>query len=723
MKSCLRLLTPCRPAPSGVPVFTRQHQRQFESLVFLTCRGLKMASPSEEELKAKLQSLQEQQVKAGDHVRLLKQQKAPLPDINAAVEALKNLKLQVEEATKALKPKSDKIDFNRAGFSKMLTQRFFLTPSFEIYGGVAGLYDLGPPGCAIKANLLAQWRQHFVLTENMLEVDCTSVTPDQVLAVSGHKAKFSDLMVKDTVNGNCFRADHLLEQHLEKLLEAKGVSAELAHEIKNVIAQADALSIEAMGECIKKYNVCAPDTGNAVSHPEPFNLMFATQIGPTGKNPGFLRPETAQGIFINFKRLLEYNGGRLPFAAAQIGQAFRNEIAPRSGLLRVREFTLAEIEHFVNTSDKSHPKFAGLADTVLTLFPRDQQTTTHKPIEITIGEAVKQKIVDNETLGYFIVRTYLFLTSVGIKRDRLRFRQHLRDEMAHYATDCWDAEIQNSYGWTECVGIADRSAFDLTAHSAATKEPLVAFVEYKDGHKQVELLEVKLDNGLIGRTYKAKAKPLQTYLGGLSEAEAEKLNAALEADGKATVTVGSDSFEVTKPMISFARVQKRVTGENITPGVIEPSFGIGRILYSLLEHAFWTREGDEQRGVLSLPPTIAPVKVSVLPLLANNPALHKPVPRIVNLLQSAGISTKLDDSGVAIGRKYARTDEIGIPFGITIDHTTVEDDTITVRERDSQQQIRVKIDEVGDVISKLIDGRLLWADVYSKYPQVKVALE
>ncbi len=158
-----------------------------------------------------------------------------------------------------------------------------------------------------------------------------------------------------------------------------------------------------------------------------------------------MRPETAQGMFVNFSRLLEFNGGKLPFAASQIGQAFRNEIAPRSGLLRVREFTLAEIEHFVNPADKRHPKFPSVANLVLTLYPRENQTGTKQMVQMTIGQAVSSGTVANETLGYFIARTYLFLLAAGIKQERLRFRQHLRDEMAHYATDCWDAEINNSY--------------------------------------------------------------------------------------------------------------------------------------------------------------------------------------------------------------------------------------------------------------------------------------
>jgi glycyl-tRNA synthetase len=166
----------------------------------------------------------------------------------------------------------------------------------------------------------------------------------------------------------------------------------------------------------------------------------------------FLRPETAQGIFTNFRRLLEANNNRMPFAAAQIGLAFRNEIAPRSGLLRVREFQMAEIEHFVNPNDKLHPRFSEVADVVLNLFSRDLQGGAEETtIRLTVGQAVATGVIDNQTLGYYLARTHLFLLKVGIKEEKLRFRQHKATEMAHYAKDCWDAEIHTSYGWVECV--------------------------------------------------------------------------------------------------------------------------------------------------------------------------------------------------------------------------------------------------------------------------------
>jgi len=608
-------------------------------------------------------------------------------------------------------------EFQKAAFNRMLTQRFFVTPSFEIYGGVAGLYDLGPPGTAIKANILSFWRQHFVLTENMLEVDCVSVTPEPVLTASGHTAKFTDLMVKDVKNGQCYRADHLLEQHLDKLLEQKDLTEQKREEYKTVQAQADAYSKQDMAVILKKYGVKAPDTNNDLTDPEPFNLMFQTSIGPTGYVKGFLRPETAQGIFVNFKRLLEFNGGKLPFAAAQIGQAYRNEIAPRAGLLRVREFTLAEIEHFVNPEDKSHPKFASVVNTVLNLFPRDDQLTTKKTVHRTVGEAVAQGTIANETLGYFIVRTHFFLLGCGIKPDRLRFRQHLKDEMAHYACDCWDAEIQTSHGWVECVGIADRSAFDLTAHSNATKQPLNAFLEFKDGARVVNVLESNVDKSKIGKTFKGKAQVLIQHLSELSSDEAASIQQSLNQTNTATVTVGGNEFTLTSDMVSFKQVQKKVVGQHITPGVIEPSFGIGRILHAVLEHAYWIRPGDDaQRAVLSLPPAIAPVKVSLLPLLQND-ALNAFIPQITTLLTNNGISCKLDDTGQSIGRRYARTDEIGIPFGITVDFDTVSDNTVTLRERDTTSQVRIKIDELAPVLLSLIRGVSTWSEVQSKYPK------
>lgn len=254
---------------------------------------------------------------------------------------------------------------------------------------------------------------------------------------------------------------------MEKLLSDKKVDATLAEEYRKVQTQAGDMTQAELAAAFAKYKIKS-EFNNELEPPFQFNLMFKTSIGPSSLIPGYLRPETAQGIFVNFKRLLEYNGGKLPFAAAQIGNAYRNEIAPRSGLLRVREFTMAEIEHFVHPDRKAHPKFASVADLQLNLLTAKSQNANGEIITTTLRDAVGDGLIANETLGYFLGRTYLFMIAAGIKSEKLRFRQHNFNEMAHYANDCWDAEIFTSYGWIECVGHADRGCFDLSRHSEVT---------------------------------------------------------------------------------------------------------------------------------------------------------------------------------------------------------------------------------------------------------------
>ena len=189
--------------------------------------------------------------------------------------------------------------------------------------------------------------------------------------------------------------------------------------------------------------------------------MFQTTIDPSSKINSFLRPETAQGIFVNFPRLLASNGDKMPVVAAQIGKSFRNEITPKNGLIRLREFCMAEIEHFVDPDDKSHKKYDSIKHDVVRLFQKETQVTTGEVLEMTLEKAINTKIIENETMAYYISRISTFLISIGIRPEYLRFRQHLDTEMAHYASDCWDAEIYTSMGWIECVGIADRACYDL----------------------------------------------------------------------------------------------------------------------------------------------------------------------------------------------------------------------------------------------------------------------
>ena len=578
----------------------------------------------------------------------------------------------------------------------------------------------------------------------MLEIETTSVTPERVFQVSGHCEKFTDFMVRNAATKAFYRADHLLEQHIDKLIEEPNCTAERRAELLRISAQVDDYDVHTLGKLLKEFNVRDPEDGGELSAPYAFNLMFETSIGPAGTHKGYLRPETAQGIFVNFAKLLEFNGGHVPFAGATIGPAFRNEISPRAGLLRVREFTLAEIEHFIDQKEDVHPKFSRVAKLELTLFPRDNQITTGKMIRMTVGDAVSQGVIGGETLGYFLARTYLFLKDMGVKEDCFRFRQHLANEMAHYAKDCWDAELLTSYGWIECAGHANRSCYDLTEHAKGSGTNMQFFKTYKEPII-TEVVVAKPNKGAIGGTYKAEAKTLLAHLDALSSEEASRLSDSLEKTQSCTLVVDGKEFKLEPKMIAFAKEKKKVSGENVTPAVIEPSFGIGRIIYALLEQSYWVRNPENpavaltekelrekkasadksqielMRGVLSLSPMLAPTKVSVIPLFSSNQEMIDYLPKITEALKQLNVSHKVDKASQNIGKRYARTDELGIPFGITVDFDTIKDegkkDTVTLRERDSTIQVRVPVADVALVVSHLTAGSLKWTEVVAKYPK------
>lgn len=625
----------------------------------------------------------------------------------------------------------------------------FYTPSFEIYGGVGGLYDYGPPGCSLQANIVDLWRKHFVLEEDMLEVDCTVLTPHEVLKTSGHVDKFADWMCKDPKNGEILRADHFVEAILEARLngdkEARGqqvvekddpkkkkkkakseavkLDDALVKEYEEVLARIDNYDGPQLGELIKKYDLKNPATGVLPSDPVAFNLMFQTSIGPSSNLPGYLRPETAQGQFLNFAKLLEYNQGGMPFASASIGKSYRNEISPRAGLLRVREFLMAEIEHFVDPQGgKKHERFQDVAHVELVLLDRDTQlsgkTNTRK---LTVGQAVKEGLVDNETLGYFLARIHLFLERIGVDLSKMRFRQHMANEMAHYACDCWDAELLTSSGWVECVGCADRSAYDLSVHAKKTGAPLVVR-ERLEEPLVIEEWQVDIEKKKFGPLFKKDAKTVETALLATSQEEREKLAKQLSDSGKISLEVagvGDGKVEVGSDTLKV-EFRKRVENtREFTPNVIEPSFGIGRILYSLIEHNFWTRGsdgGDEARGVLSFPPTVAPTKVLIVPLSSN--AQFRPhIKKLSQQLRSMGISNRIDDSSASIGKRYSRNDELGTPLGITVDFQTLQDGSVTLRDRDSTTQVRAEESKIIDAIKALVGGSKNWEKVASELPK------
>ncbi|KAK2462824.1 hypothetical protein APHAL10511_005215 [Amanita phalloides] len=639
--------------------------------------------------------------------------------------------------------------FDKSRFEALLNRRFFYAPAFEIYGGVAGLYDYGPPGSSLQANIITEWRRHFIVQEHMLELDTTIITPAPVFETSGHVARFADWMVKDSKTGDVLRADHLVKNVLEARLagdkEARGLAAaaaaaaqpqqqddkkkkkkstkavaarlpdETVQEYETILAQIDNYTGPELGQLCRNHKITNPDTDNEVTEPQQFNLMFASSIGPTGQHPGYLRPETAQGHFLNFSRLLEFNNGRIPFASAQIGRAFRNEISPRAGLLRVREFTMAEIEHYVDPEDKKHAKFGEARNVVVSLLDRHvQEAGITTPIKMSIGEAVDRGMIANETLGYFVARIFQFLIKIGVNPDKLRFRQHMANEMAHYATDCWDADIHTSYGWVECVGCADRAAYDLSVHSAKTGQPQVVRQALKEPIV-TEKLVVEFNKKMLGQRFKGDAGVIHKVVEAMGESDLLRLKGELGQGSTSIKTEEGREFHLTPELISIEKKTFKQSIREFTPNVIEPSFGLGRILYVLLEHSYWCREQDVERGVLSLPPVVAPTKVLIVPLSARE-EFDPLVQEVSTQLRKAGVFSRVDDSNTSIGKRYARNDELGTPFGVTLDFASVQNHTMTLRERDTMDQRIGPIDEVIAVVTELVDGTIDWEEACRRLP-------
>ncbi len=300
-------------------------------------------------------------------------------------------------------------------------------------------------------------------------------------------------------------------------------------------------------------------------------------------------------------------------------------------------------------------------------------------------------MIDNQALAYYLYLTQDFLLSAGIDPKKFRFRKHADDELAHYATECWDAEIYSErFGWVECVGIADRSAYDISAHIDSTGTDMYALRKY-DKPKTVEVQKIVPDMGKLGPLFKGKAGEIKKILENMDVKKSGKIT--VKVDGK-TVTIPENCYKIVK-------TKEKQFGEKFVPHVIEPSFGIDRILYCVLEHNYVEAEkkGEEYR-ILKLNPKVAPVKVGVFPLV-NDEKLVKIAKEIDDMLRNAGITTYYDDGGT-IGRRYARMDEIGTPFCITVDHDTLKDKKVTIRDRDTTKQDRIKIDLIIDNIKEKI---------------------
>ena len=449
-----------------------------------------------------------------------------------------------------------------ADMDKMMAlskRRGFMFQSSEIYGGLGSTWDYGPLGVELKRNVKeAWWRSVVTDRDDMVGLDAAILMHPQVWVASGHVENFSDPLVECKECNSRFRQDHLLEE--------TGIDPE---------------SPEA--EATLKDLRC-PNCGGELGPPRRFNLMFKTFMGPVEDtaNEVFLRPETAQGIFVNFKNVLDSTRKKLPFGIGQIGKSFRNEITPGNFTFRTREFEQMEVEFFVKPGS------------------------------------------DEEWLDSWVKSRYQWYVDLGIRPENLRLRKHGDDEMAHYAKACYDVEYRFPWGWGELEGIANRSDFDLRQHQEVSGQDMTYFDESEEGDDR-------------------------RYL----------------------------------------------------PYVIEPSGGVDRATLAFWLDAYDEEpDGDNVRVVSHIHRDLAPVTVAALPLSRNDKLL--PTARSVYDILRKHFKTQYDDSQ-AIGRRYRRQDEIGTPYCVTIDFDTIDDNQVTIRDRDTMHQARVPVSELVNILKDKLE--------------------
>uniref|UniRef100_A0A7C2FEQ0 glycine--tRNA ligase n=1 Tax=Thermosphaera aggregans TaxID=54254 RepID=A0A7C2FEQ0_9CREN len=552
-------------------------------------------------------------------------------------------------------------------------RRGFFWGSFEIYGGVAGFYDYGPLGVLLKRRIQDLWLKHFVYSNDMVvEVETPIINPRVVFKASGHEESFTDPVTECLKCGRIYRVDHLLKEVLG--VEAEGLSPE---EYKRIIVEKNV-----------KCPVCSGD----LAEPSYTLLLFKTEIGPYKGSLGYLRPENAQGMFVNFANVLRITRNKLPLGIAQVGKVARNEISPRQGLLRLREFTIMEIEFFFDPETVAEDISEYLSEEIVSeklnvLTAEDREKGVSEPRTYTVGELIEKGIVKTPWLALWMGIGNRFLRHLGIDPARTRFIEKLPKERAHYSAQTFDQEVKTEkYGWIEVAGYAYRTTYDLERHIMFSNADLTFFKRFE------KPLEKKVGKAFpnISKIREVFGNRYSEIMRKLSEKQPSELYSELEKTGFIEV----DGSMLGKEFFTFKEEVEKIHGAKIIPHVVEPSFGLERLLYVVLENSLKTRE---EKAVLTVPPQIAPYQVAVFPLVTGSKPEHKKIVEMArNIywdLVKAGFNCIYDDDG-SIGRRYARVDEIGVPFAITVDYQSIEDNTVTVRDRDTTLQERVHLDEL-----------------------------
>ncbi|MHA2060139.1 MAG: glycine--tRNA ligase [Candidatus Ranarchaeia archaeon] len=487
-------------------------------------------------------------------------------------------------------------------------RRGFFFSTAEIYPNtIGGVWDYAPYGVVVKRRLEALWRKIFVHQQRLFEISGGSILPKQVFEASGHLKSFVDPLTQCQKCKNVHRADKLLAEKLEKEIP-------------------EGLPVEELNEMLVDHKITCPICGGPVSPVRHFNLMFPLQIGAVGDQTGYLRPETCQNIFVDFNRIQRVMRAKLPFGIAQIGRSFRNEISPRRGLIRLREFTQAEAEIFFDPETlQTFPLPKDISKHILRISPYDKPET--ETLEITADKAVKDGVIKGSLIAYYMVILQRYFETLEIPKPLFRYRELSESDRPFYAEQAFDFQLLTSWGWQEIVGNHYRTDHDLKSHMAVSKKDLTVFDEEK------------------------KAK--------------------------------------------------------ILPHVWETSLGIDRLLFCLLDIAYniqkKTGGKDEVRCWLQLAKVITPADVAVFPLVKKD-GLREIAQEIEQSLANLDFITIYDEKG-AIGRRYARVDEIGVPYALTIDYQTKEDQTVTIRDRDTMAQKRISRGDLDSFFQNLQKGK------------------
>ncbi len=574
---------------------------------------------------------------------------------------------------KCHKPACDKF----VAVNELAKRRGFFWSSFEIYGGSGGFVTYGPLGTRLKQNVEAKLRELFVKKIGILEMESSVIAPGKVFEASGHVDHFKEPMVECQNCHQRFRADHLLEE--------KGISS----------AEAEKMTLEAVAQEIDQHGVVCPDCGGKFGEPQRYLTMFQTTIGPYSGAVGYGRPEAAQNIFVEFNRLFTAARERLPFGCIQIGHALRNEISPRQGLIRLREFTIADLEFFFDPEEPCCDKIKEVQNEVLPILLCETRLKECEDItDFTVREALDKKIIRNEWQAFFMAMAKRLLTELGVPANKQRFIEKLTWEKAHYSSQSFDQEVLvDRWGWVEVSGHAYRTDYDLSCHVKASGVDMTVYKEYATPVEKEELT-VKPIMAKLGPVYKGDAVKVAAEL---AKVPAQEVAEAMKKEG----SYMAGNYQVLPEQVAISKQKNIVRGTRFIPHVVEPSFGSDRLFYVALEYAYNVKD---DRIVLSFPRSIAPIQVGVYPLMGKD-CLDVKAKEVQKLLTYEGFMTEYDETG-SIGRRYARADEAGVQLGITIDYDTLNDASVTIRDRDSWQQIRISISDLPGKLHKYFEGKL-----------------